>query len=149
MSYFEQIKATLREKSGKKLIGFTVAVFLLTALIAFAAMLLIGGSIEMKLMDQYLREIPKIVDARAQELETRGRVYEDDALARGELGLKLFQAEDGLSDAEKLEKVRSAVFADSVCRKYRSKPCRKNRSCFCFPASYIFRIAFAFPAAPH
>lgn len=114
MSYFEQIKATLREKSGKKLIGFTVAVFLLTALIAFAAMLLIGGSIEMKLMDQYLREIPKIVDARTEELETRGRVYEDDALARGELGLKLFQAEDGLSDAEKLEKVRSAVFADSV-----------------------------------
>ena len=108
------MKAPFREKSGKKLIWFTVGIFLLIALVVFLAMTVISSSVRLGLMDQYLREVPKIVDARAAEMTMRSRIYENDVTARAELGMKLYEENDGLADAERLEKVRSVVSADSV-----------------------------------
>lgn len=108
------IKALLLEKSGKKLTVFTVTVFLLIAVLVFSAAISYFRNIILERMDDHLGDIPRIVDSCKKELELRSRVNADDALARAELGRKLFMKENGDSDAEKLERVRAAVSADSV-----------------------------------
>lgn len=114
MNTFEEIKALLRQKSGKKLAAFSVAAFLLITALVFFATFKLCENIQLKLMDEYLWELPEIIDSYRNDLTVRGRVYEDDALARAELGLKLYEEEDALGDAEKLERVRAAGSADSV-----------------------------------
>ena len=114
MISFEEVKAILREKSGKKLVVFSTTVFLLITVIVFFAVFELRGNVLLNLMDEYLGEIPKIIDGREDELRMHGRVYEEDILARAELGLKLYAEENGLTDAEKLERVRGAVSAASV-----------------------------------
>ena len=114
MNTFEEIKAILREKNGKKLIILSVVVFLIITAIVFFTAFNLCGLINLRQMDEYLEEIPKIVDSLKEELRIHNRIYQDDILARAELGLKLYGEESELTDAEKLEKVRSAVSADSV-----------------------------------
>ena len=114
MNLFDQIIVPLREKSGKKLIGCSIIVFLLITAIVFSATFELCRNIELKAMGQYLEEVPRIVDSLTNELSMRGRVYEDDVLTRAELGINLYEEESGLTDAEKLERVRSAVSAASI-----------------------------------
>ena len=114
MSSLEGIKVPLREKSGRRLIALSVTVFLIMAVIIFAAALVLCYYKELNLMDQYVREVPKILENRAQKFETRSNVYKSDVLARSALGVKLYGEEDGLKDAERLELVRATVSAASV-----------------------------------
>ena len=114
VNFFGEIKVLLREKSGKKLAVFSVIIFLLIMAIVFFATFKLCENIQLQLMDEYLWEIPEIVDSYRDELLVRGRVYEDDALSRAELGLIVYEKENPLADAEALERVRAAVSADSV-----------------------------------
>ena len=65
-------------------------------------------------IEEYLDEIPKIIDIREKELDMRSRIYEDDVLTCAELGVKLYDEDGMLTESEKLEKARTAVSADSV-----------------------------------
>ncbi|MBR5110694.1 MAG: mechanosensitive ion channel [Clostridia bacterium] len=114
MNTFEEIKVLLRQKSGKKLAAISVAAFLIITALVFLATFKLCENIQLKLMDEYLWEVPEIIDSRRNELLVCGRVYEDDVLARVELGLKLYEEDKALSDAERLERVRAAASADSV-----------------------------------
>ena len=114
MSALEKIKVPLREKSGIKLIGFTVIAFLIIAVIVFLTVSVLSCYSGQKMLDQFILEVPKIVEKRRQEFETRTRVYESDALARSELGAKLYAEEDDLADTERLELVRGTVSAAGV-----------------------------------
>ena len=114
MNTFEAIKALLREKSGKKLVAFSAAAFLLITVLVFFATFKLCENIQLKLMNEYLWEIPEIIDSRMNEWRVGSRIYEDEALSRAELGLTLYEEEDALSDAEKLARARAAVSADSV-----------------------------------
>ena len=114
MKRFQQVRTSIREKSGKKLQTFTVLTALLIACIVFISVLLLNSYSKLKLLDQYIREVPVIVEDREEELYTRSAVFEEDVIARGELGVKVFQEETDLSAEEKLEKIRSVVLAESV-----------------------------------
>ena len=114
MSLFKEIKAILRESSGKKLAALSVGVFLLITAIVFFATFKLCESIHLKQMYDYLGQIPMIIESGKNELEMRSRVYEDDSLTRAELGLKIYTEDNELGEAEKLERVRDAVSADSV-----------------------------------
>lgn len=114
MHSFEEIKAILGEKSGKKLVTFSVAFFLVLTLIVFYVVSSVFGHTRIRQMEEYLGEIPQITEGIQQELLMRSDIYAQDALVRAELGLKLYQEDDGLTDAEKLERVRGAVSAESV-----------------------------------
>ena len=123
MNSFEEIKILMKEKSGKKLVTFSGVVFLLITLIVFFSAFVFCRDNQLKLMDESLGAIPKLVESLENELKMRSRVYEEDAQARAELGLKLYGAElglklygeeNGLTDAERLERVRSEISADSV-----------------------------------
>ena len=62
MNVFEEMKALLGGKSGKKLVVVSVIVFLLTTAMVFFSVLTLCGNIRLKQMDEYLGEIPGIVD---------------------------------------------------------------------------------------
>ncbi|MBR0044323.1 MAG: mechanosensitive ion channel [Synergistaceae bacterium] len=114
MKFLEEFKLIMSESSGKKLAAFSIAVFLIiTAIISFAGFNLCRDA-NLKLMDEYLSEMPKIIDSRNDELEMRGQIYQDDITVRSELGLKIYQKESGLTDKARLDKVRSAVSAASI-----------------------------------
>ena len=93
MNTFEEIKVLLREKNGKKLVAFSVAAFLLITAVVFFATFKLCENIQLKLMEEYLWEIPELIDSSQNALAVGGRVYEDDVLARSGLGLKLFEDE--------------------------------------------------------
>ena len=114
MNPIEKIKVPLREKSGIKLIGFTVIAFLIIAVIVFLTVFVLSYYSGQKMLDQFIMEVPKIVEKRKQEFETRMRVYESDSLKRSELGAKLYAEEDALADAERLELTRGTVSAAGV-----------------------------------
>lgn len=86
MNAFKEMKALLREKSGKKLVALSVAVFLLITVMVFYSVLTLCGNIRLKQMNESLGEIPKIVDSRTTELQMRNRVYEEDMQVRAALG---------------------------------------------------------------
>ena len=114
MKFLEEFKLIMSESSGKKLAAFSIAVFLIiTAIISFAGFNLCRDA-NLKLMDEYLSEMPKIIDSRNDELEMQGQIYQDDITVRSELGLKIYQKESGLTDKARLDKVRSAVSAASI-----------------------------------
>ena len=105
----------LREKSGKKLALRSVITFLLATAIVFFTVFSLYGTMRVEQMDEYLGEIPGIIESRENELLTSSRVYEEDILARAELGMIICQEESVFfTEAEMLERVRSAVSADSV-----------------------------------
>lgn len=110
----EEFKTILKEKSGKKLVVFSSFVFLLIAAMVFYAVFSLCESIRLRQMNEFLNEVPGIIDKRVDEMHLRSRVYEEDILARAELGLKLYCEENGKADAEKLERVRDEVGATSV-----------------------------------
>lgn len=114
MNSFEEIKTILREKSGKRLVAISVAVFLLITLIVFFAVFRLCRDIHLKQIDENLGEIPRTIDSIRDELLMRSRAYEEDILARAELGLKLCEEEDTLTNAEGLEQVCAASSAASV-----------------------------------
>ena len=114
MNSFEEIKTILREKSGKRLVAFSAAVFLLIAVIVFFAVFRLCRNIYLKQMDEGLGEIPGIIDSIRNELLMRSHAYEEDILARAELGRKLWEEEDTPANTERLEQVRAAASAASV-----------------------------------
>ena len=114
MNTFEEIKTLLREKSGKKLMALSLIVFVLLTVIMFFAVFRLNEIEQLRQMDDYLGEIPNMLENRENELLLRARVYKEDFLSRAELGLIVYGEEDGLTDAERLERVRGAVSADSV-----------------------------------
>ena len=114
MNSMEEINVFFKEKSGKKLSAFSGCVFLLITAIVFFASFTFCRDAQLELMDKGLGELPGIIEGRENELVMRSRAYEDDILTRAELGLKFYLEEDGLTDAEKLERLRDAVSAASV-----------------------------------
>ena len=114
MNYFSDIKVVMKEKSWKKLTFFSVFVLLITTAIVFIAVFELSKNYFLNQMDEYLDEIPNIISVYENELQNRGRIYEEDGLTRAELGLKLFTEENERTDEEKLEYVRSSVSAESV-----------------------------------
>ena len=114
MVFFEELKKILREKSGKKLALLSVTAFLLITVLVFFAVFTLYENVHREKLDRVLGEIPKTIDSIREELSRRNRVCEEDMLVRAELGLKIYREEIGLTDAEKLEKIRSMVSAASV-----------------------------------
>ncbi|HAG69290.1 MAG TPA: hypothetical protein DCL38_04880 [Lachnospiraceae bacterium] len=114
MNFFEEVRVILGEKSGKRLAALSGSVFVIITAIVFYASISLCNSIQLKLMDEYMWEIPKILESRSSELNLYTKVYEEDILARAEIGLMLYDEENVLSDAERLQWVREAVSADSV-----------------------------------
>ena len=110
----QEVRISLKDKNIKKLLALTAVMILLIVGIVFFAALLLGYYSELKLMDQFVLEVPKIVDSRGQEFNTRSGVYAIDVQARGELGRKLYEEEKELAQAERLERVRSTVDAAGV-----------------------------------
>ena len=110
----EELKTILKEKSGKKLIVFSATIFLLVTILVFYAVFSLCVNIRYKQMSDYLGEVPGLIDSRVDELRLRSRVYEEDILARAQLGRKIYCEEKGLTVAAKLERVREAVAATSV-----------------------------------
>ena len=114
MNFVKEIKGMLRDKNGKKLALLSFGVFVLIAAIVFFAAFKLCENIYIKQMNDYLGEIPGMIESSRKELDLRGRIYDDDVLTRAELGLKIYREGGRLSDQEKLERVRGAVSADSV-----------------------------------
>lgn len=115
MNTFKEIKLFLREKSGKKLAAFSLIVFLFITAIVFFAVLRFYGLTHINQMDEYLSEIPNIIDRRINELTMRSRVYKDDFMTRAELGAKIYSSEnETLTDLARLEHTRNTISADSV-----------------------------------
>lgn len=114
MNAFEEIKAILRGKDGKKLAVFSLAVFFVIAAIVFFAFFQLSESVHLKLMNEYLDELPKIIGSRRNERQVRGHVYEEDIMSRAELGLKIYADDNALTNSEKLERTRENVSAASV-----------------------------------
>ena len=118
MKFIEDFKLIISKSSGKKLAAFSIAAFLIiTAIVSFAGFNLCKNA-NLKLMDEYLSEMPKIIDSRNHELNMRGQIYEDDITVRADLGLKIFkleiEQESGLTDEARLNKILNAVSAASV-----------------------------------
>ena len=114
MNSFEEIKVLLKEKSGKKLTALSVGIFLLITVIVFFAAFEFCRNNHLEQMYQYLGAVPNIIESRKNEIQMRSRIYEEDVLARAELGLMLYKEENDLTEAEKLKQVQDAVSADSV-----------------------------------
>lgn len=110
---FDEIKAFKEEKSGKKLIAFSVAIYLLIAILVFYAVFTLCGSIRLKQMDEYFAEIPKIIDGRMNELRMHNRLYEEDLLARTELNrLRRVVSTDSLYVDSIIVAEQEALFLD-------------------------------------
>ena len=104
----------LMGNSQKKLVGLTILMTLLTVVIVFSAVIFLNNYSKVRLLNQFILELPKILQDREEELDSRKPVFEEDALARGELGVMIYKEESGLSAGEKLEKIRDIVSAESV-----------------------------------
>ncbi|MDO5702835.1 MAG: hypothetical protein Q4G47_05730, partial [Lachnospiraceae bacterium] len=111
---YEEIKTISRKKNGGVIVGFSAVVFLLIAVIVFFSVLRICESIRMKNVDEYFYKIPEVTENNKNGMLTYSNVYNDDILARAEIGLKLYSEKNAMTDAEELEWVRNAVSADSV-----------------------------------
>ncbi|MBQ8092843.1 MAG: mechanosensitive ion channel [Clostridia bacterium] len=114
MSSIERIKAFLQEKGGKKLAVISVIVFLIITVILFFAAFKITSDLRLTLMDEELSEVPKIVESLKNELNIRSHAYEEEVKIRAEFGLILYANEDGLTDEDRLVRVRDVVSAKSV-----------------------------------
>ena len=114
MRLIEDFKTLLRYKDRKKLMIFSIIVFLIIAATVFYFSFTLCLDINLKLMDEFLWEIPKITESRINELALHSTAYEDDILTQAEVGLLLYQDDTELAESEKLEWVREAVSADSV-----------------------------------
>ena len=114
MKFFKELKLLLENKGKKRNVFLSVIVFLLIIVISFFAVFRCYGIIYLKQMDEYMEQIPKNLENHKNEFYKLSRVYEEDILARAELGLIIFKEQSGLTDAEKLEQLRSAVSADSI-----------------------------------
>lgn len=145
----EEMKAIMREKSGKKLVAFSVIVFLLITAIVFFAVFGLCGMVRLNQMDEYLGEIPSIVESCRNELRMRSRAYEDDILARAELGLMIYNEESGLTDAERLERVRGAVSAESVSLVDEQNEQLSTTGPVCPAETYRACVQALEPRAPH
>ena len=100
MNTLEGIRVLLREKSGKKLIAFSAAVFLLITLIVFFTIFQICRNSYTRQMQEHMEAVSTIADSRDNEMLMRKSVYEEDALIRGELGLKLYNEKNALAGEE-------------------------------------------------
>ena len=114
MNFIKETKALLKGKSGKKLVTLSVISFLVITVLVFFAVFSYCGNIHLKQIDEYFADIPDIIENYRNELRTRSRVYENEILISAELGLIVYNQENELADAERLERVRRAVSADSV-----------------------------------
>ena len=109
-----EIKSLLQTKSGKKLAVIYAFIFLLVTALVFFVVFRFFGTISLKQMDEYLGEIPRSIESAEEEMDRRNDIYEEDVLARAQIGLIVYGEENGLTEAERLERARSTVSADSV-----------------------------------
>ena len=114
MNQFQQFRTTMKEKSGKKLAAFTTLTTLLVICIVFPATMILNNYSKIKLLNKYIHEVPKIVNDFEDELDNRGQVFEEDILARGELGAAIYNEESSRPIDERLSKTRKTISADSV-----------------------------------
>lgn len=114
MNRVQELSGPMKEKSGKKLIAFTVVTSLIAALFMFYIVLVINRYSKLKLLEEYVHEVPGIVSTREEELVKRSKVFEEDSLARGELGTFIYNEEKDLPVDERLEYICSTISADSV-----------------------------------
>lgn len=114
MIALEDIQALWHEKSWRKLSAISIVIVLIITVLVFFAAFELCRTNYLEQMDDYLDEIPVIIENFRNELQLRSRIYEEDALVRAELGMKLFAELDELPEDEKLERVRASVSADSV-----------------------------------
>lgn len=114
MGYLQNFMRIIKGKNVKRLAGHIILTSMLVIIIVFSAVLAVNNYSKLKLMDQYIHEIPKIVADREEELDTRSKIFEEDVLVRGELGLRIYSSETDLQTKEKLNMVRSTIAADSV-----------------------------------
>ena len=84
MKAFEEIRVLLREKDGKKLAAVTVIIFLLITAIVFFATFKLFENTHLKLMNDCLGAIPRMLDSGRNELLMRSRIYEDDRKQRAD-----------------------------------------------------------------
>ena len=114
MERLKHLGNAVKEKSGKKLTALTLLTALFAVAVVFYAILLLNIYNKLGLMDQYIREVPHIVDERQNELETRSSVFKEDVIARGKMGARIYKWESGLTEEERLEKISDTVSAVSV-----------------------------------
>ncbi len=114
MKFINEIRELFREKSGKKLLFLSVAVFLVLTAVMFFTVYRIYGINSLNEIDEYLEAIPDLFESRRKDMDLRTRAYEGDILSRAEIGMLTLQGENGLPDAQGLEQVRLRVSADSV-----------------------------------
>ncbi len=114
MNSFQNIRTTMKEKSGKKLAGFTALTTLLVICIVFPAVLILNNYSKIKLLNKYIHEVPKIINDFDDELTKRSLVFEEDIIARGEIGTRVYNQENEPDVNIKLNHVKNMVFAESV-----------------------------------
>jgi len=114
MNLLQGLGSMMKGKSGKKLALLTVLTSLLAACIVIPAVLYLNNYSKLKLLDQYICEGPSILEDRENELDRRSAVFEEDALARGELGAGIWSEELVASADERLQHIRDMISAESV-----------------------------------
>ena len=114
MNSFDETRSLIKEKSGKKLVLFSVCIFVIITVIVFFITIKFCQNNALDLMEDLLDQIPETVNSRTNELNMRSVAFGDDMLTRAELGLKIYAETDSISDKEKLEMVRDNVSAASV-----------------------------------
>lgn len=114
MNQIQQITTPIREASGKKLQAFTVFTTLIVAFIVFSSTLLLTGYSKLDLLDQYVCELPDIVQDREEEVINRSRLFEEDVRARGSLGARLYEADNEQLELPKLKRICSTISAESI-----------------------------------
>ena len=114
MEWFQKFRAFMKEKNGQKLACLTALTALFVACILLSAIILLNYYSKLKLLNEHFRDVPMIVKEREEELETRSRVFREEILARGELGLKIYKEEKESVEIVTLERIRRTVSAESV-----------------------------------
>ncbi len=114
MDAINDIKVLVAGKNWKKLTAFSVIILLLITVIVFFISFELCRNNYLKQLDDYLDEIPKIVDNTRNELDMRSRIFQEDEITRAKLGLKIFLENNGSTEEELLEEVRNSISAESV-----------------------------------
>lgn len=114
MNRSRQSKAASNGKNTRRIIIFSAAFLLVAFVLVFSGAFFLGAKSYMDGLEFYIQEVPEIVRGIKTELETQKHVYESDALARGELGLKLYLSNLKPSDSNEVEWIRSMSSAESV-----------------------------------
>ncbi|MBO5551536.1 MAG: mechanosensitive ion channel, partial [Lachnospiraceae bacterium] len=82
--------------------------------IVFSTVFITNEYSKLKMLDQQICDAPEIVKTCEEELKTRSRVFNEDTIIRGQMGVEFYMEENGLEIPEMLDKIRGLVSAESV-----------------------------------